>query len=124
MKHMINIFLFTVLALVVIAAGVQLCRPKDHGRNEIPFTTGKIRFTEHGIVTDWYGSPLMEAFYQDLAERTGSSKAALSVIQTGNGVFVGQQLTDRQIFTKFDANQLEKDGLNGYYKRKPHKPKL
>ena len=116
-----NILILTIIALVLIAAGYELCRPKDHGQNEIPFTTGRIRFTEHGIVTDWYGSPLMEAFYQDLAERTGTDKTALRVVQTGNDIFVGQQLPESQVLTRFGASQLEKEGLGGYYKRKKQK---
>lgn len=45
---MINIFLLTILALVVIAAGVQLCRPKDHGQYEPMFKQSEFNIIDNG----------------------------------------------------------------------------
>lgn len=71
---MLNILIITVLALVVIAAGVEICRPKDHGEYEPLYGEIEQVPCSHGIMFSCRpSSPLMAAYMKDLHDRARDS---------------------------------------------------
>lgn len=68
MKEIImNILILTIIALVLIAAGYELCRPKDHGEYEYFKVTGTFWINSDGFVEVSYSqTDLMKVFNEDL----------------------------------------------------------
>lgn len=85
MKHMLNILIITVMALVVIAAGVQLCRPKDHGEclsyDEEYVGPSITKEDKNGLIISIRLTPLMSAFYRNLEEINGKERHSVGYSQ-------------------------------------------
>ena len=67
MRHMLNILILTVITLVIIAAGVQLCRSKDHGKADPIGRFTEVSVTENGIGFTTEVDSLTSAYLYHLA---------------------------------------------------------